>query len=114
MKAFEKCVDASRKSWYRKAKVAVLDTGVDIKHPDILTGINNGRIKYYDFVEDSETVIDLDGHGTHCASILAKLAPNAEIFVGRVFQHSQAVENSAAIVAKVNFQFPQLYQYIYL
>jgi hypothetical protein len=101
MKSFEKCIDASRKSWYQKAKVAILDTGVDATHPDISKEIEDGRITYYDFVDGSTNFKDEDGHGTHCTSVLAKLAPNAEIYVGRVFRSSRSVEDSVDVVTKV-------------
>jgi subtilisin family serine protease len=101
MKDFEKCVDASRKPWYPKVKIAVLDTGVDVTHPNISSEIQSGRIKCHNFVDNATSVNDLDGHGTHCTSLIAKFAPNAEIYVGRVFRESEAAEDSVAIVTKV-------------
>jgi subtilisin family serine protease len=101
MRAFEKCVDALRKPFDPRVRVAILDTGVDATHTDIAKEIQDGRIIFHDFINDSANIKDDDGHGTHCTSILAKLAPNAEIYVGRVFQISQAVEDSAAVVTKV-------------
>ncbi|MEU3454805.1 S8 family serine peptidase [Micromonospora sp. NPDC006766] len=41
----------------------IVDTGIDINHPDF-----GGRASYgYDFVEDDEEAQDCDGHGTHVA-----------------------------------------------
>ncbi len=48
--------------------------------------------------------MDVDGHGTHCTSLAAKFAPNAEIYVGRVFGKSVTDKNSPAIVAKVSIK----------
>jgi hypothetical protein len=101
MKSFDKCVDASRKPWHQKVKVAILDTGVDVTHPDIAKIKEDGRIIYHDFIDCSDDAKDDDGHGTHYTSVLAKLAPNAEIYVGRVFQSSRAVEDSIDVVNKV-------------
>ncbi len=69
--------------------VAVIDTGVQINHPDLANNIwtneverlgvagvdddNNGYIDDiygYDFVNDSPDMIDDESHGTHCAGII--------------------------------------------
>ncbi|KAE8448393.1 hypothetical protein EG329_009457 [Mollisiaceae sp. DMI_Dod_QoI] len=101
---FEKCIDASRKEPSEelpRVNIAVLDTGVDLTHLNISYALEDGRIKSTDFLgETPESITDLDGHGTHCASLLIKFAPNAEIYVGRVFRRSRAVASSPAVVAK--------------
>jgi subtilisin family serine protease len=103
MRAFEKCVDAARKEpdeWSPRVKVAVLDTGIDLSHLDMTESIKDGRLKFYDFVEDSEEIIDNDGHGTHCTSVVLKYAPNAEVYAGRVFRKSRADGRSAEVLTK--------------
>ncbi len=53
-------------------RVAVLDTGVDLKHPDLA-----GRILYQtDVVDYDGRADDDDGHGTHVAGIIAATANN--------------------------------------
>ncbi|MEM1242735.1 MAG: S8 family serine peptidase [Cyanobacteria bacterium P01_H01_bin.26] len=71
-------------------KVAVLDTGLDLNHPDFA-----GRsIQSQSFIS-GETVQDANGHGTHCLGTACGpseppelprygIAYNAEIFVGKV------------------------------
>ena len=51
--------------------VAILDTGVDLDHPDLATKIVNNR----NFTT-SPTVDDVHGHGTHVAGIAAAITNN--------------------------------------
>lgn len=65
--------------------VAVVDTGVDYTHPDLAermwnnpyagTGKLNG-IHGYDFVNTDDDPMDDNGHGSHCAGIIAAQANN--------------------------------------
>lgn len=64
--------------------IAVLDTGVDVEHPDLapqLVRDDDGAVVGYDFVDDDATVQDPDGHGTLVAGIAAA-ADNDEGVVG--------------------------------
>ena len=70
-------------------KIAVLDTGVDYKHPDLRLNYNGG----YDFINDDDDPMDDNGHGTHVAGIIAAakdgkgvlgVAPEAEIYAVKV------------------------------
>ena len=47
--------------------VAVLDTGVDLQHPDLVDILVDG----YDAVDSGVGADDENGHGTHCAGIIA-------------------------------------------
>lgn len=72
--------------------VAVLDTGIDLEHPDIAA---RGRdlLVAQSFVAD-ETFHDANGHGTHCAGVISGyvagpggrlgVAPRARLLVGKV------------------------------
>ncbi|WP_322938283.1 S8 family peptidase [Nocardioides bizhenqiangii] len=70
--------------------VAVLDTGVDVNHPD-LTGQIDGTASFV----PGEPVTDIHGHGTHVAGTIAGtgaasngdhkgVAPGADLIVGKV------------------------------
>lgn len=70
-------------------KVAVLDTGVDYRHPELSPNYRGG----YDFVNDDDDPMDDNGHGTHVAGIIAAardgngvlgVAPEAEIYAVKV------------------------------
>jgi len=71
-------------------RVAVLDTGVDLRHPDL-----TGRIAASHSFVDGEAVQDGNGHGTHCVGTACGprrpasgpgygVAPEAELYVGKV------------------------------
>lgn len=47
--------------------VCVIDTGIDYTHPDLDDNYKGG----YDFVNDDLDPLDDNGHGTHCAGIIA-------------------------------------------
>jgi subtilisin family serine protease len=52
--------------------IAVLDTGVDLQHPDLVPNLVAG----WDFVDDDDRPDDPNGHGTHVAGIAAAVADN--------------------------------------
>lgn len=58
--------------------VALLDTGVDVGHPDLAANIIDGR----NFVDDNDNVTDVDGHGTMVAGVVAAVANNSIGVVG--------------------------------
>jgi subtilisin family serine protease len=75
--------------------IALLDTGVDITHPDLAANIwtntaeaegeegydndNNGfknDVHGWDFINQTGNIRDFNGHGTHCAGIAAAVGNN--------------------------------------
>ncbi|MEU8675446.1 S8 family serine peptidase [Streptomyces sp. NPDC048560] len=71
-------------------KVAVLDTGIDVNHPDF-AGLIDGTASFV----PGEAVTDVNGHGTHVAGTIVGsgaasggdnkgVAPGADLFVGKV------------------------------
>lgn len=53
--------------------IAILDTGVDLSHPDLFVKLLPG----YDFVNNDNSPQDDHGHGTHTAAIAAASSNNA-------------------------------------
>lgn len=79
----------------RGVKVAVLDTGLDLTHPDFIARIIQGQ----SFVTGINTAQDDHGHGTHCAGTLCGpgqpsqgrrygVAPEVDLFVGKVMKEN--------------------------
>ncbi len=88
----------------RGIKVAVLDTGLDLQHPDF-----RGRtITTRSFIS-GQTVQDGHGHGTHCIGTACGrrdvngrrygVASEAEIFVGKVLSNSGSGSNVGILAA---------------
>ncbi len=85
----------------KRPVIAILDTGVDITHPDLAGNIwtnsaeqdgaegedddNNGfadDLHGWDFVNQTGRMDDFNGHGTHCAGIAAAVGGNGKGIVG--------------------------------
>lgn len=65
-----------------KVKVAVIDTGVDLSHPDLQSNLVGGR----NFIDTSLPPDDDFGHGTHVAGIVAAAANNGLGSAGLAFR----------------------------
>ncbi|MFC4075803.1 S8 family serine peptidase [Salinithrix halophila] len=84
--AWKKKDSAGNRVTGKGIKVAVVDTGVDGKHPDLKGKVVGG----YDFVDKDATPQDGNGHGTHVAGTVAAngkikgVAPGASILAYRV------------------------------
>ncbi|MHC4153981.1 MAG: S8 family serine peptidase [Planctomycetota bacterium] len=64
--------------------VAVIDSGVDYTHPDLVANMwtdANGSYGY-DFVNDDNDPMDDHGHGTHCAGTIGAVGDNNTGVVG--------------------------------
>lgn len=75
-------------------KVAVLDTGIDKDHPDLIDNIKGG-INFT--TDDQNDWDDRNGHGTHCAGVIAAVdneqgiigvAPMADLYAVKVLSDS--------------------------
>ncbi|MDF2628957.1 MAG: peptidase [Symbiobacteriaceae bacterium] len=60
--------------------IAVVDTGVDLDHPDLAAKVNTSLD--YDFVNSDSTAQDDQGHGTHVAGIAAAATNNSTGIAG--------------------------------
>ena len=78
----ERVWQCAREGTGRGVSVAILDTGVDAKHP----GLHGSVVSCQEVVQSGSKFIirpvhdgDLVGHGTACAGIIHQLAPEAEL-----------------------------------
>lgn len=80
---------AWKKTKGKGIKVAVLDTGIDLNHPDLIENIK----KTVDFSGSRYGVEDLNGHGTHVAGIIGAVdnnigmigvAPEVDLYIAKV------------------------------
>jgi hypothetical protein len=86
-------------------RVAVLDTGIDYNHPDLGGGFGPGYkvAGGYDLINDDPDPMDDNGHGTHCAGIVAAngtvrgVAPAATLYAYKVLDHNGRGWSSAII-----------------
>jgi thermitase len=88
------------------AVVAVIDTGLRTTHEDILGKIAPGG---YNFSERNENLADSNGHGTHCAGIVAATTNNAlgvasagysaRVLPLKIFPNATSANSAAAIIA---------------
>ena len=58
-------------------KVLIIDSGIDTDHPDL----QDNYVQGYDFLNDNNNPEDTNGHGTHCAGIVAAI-DNYEGIIG--------------------------------
>lgn len=85
----------------KRPVIAILDTGIDINHPDLEDNIWTNQVEAdgqsdadddansfvddlhgWDFVNQTARIHDNNGHGTHCAGIAAAVANNGKGMVG--------------------------------
>ena len=85
-------------------KVAVIDTGIDFCHPDLVANYLEGT----NFLDSSQPPRDDNGHGTHVAGIIAApengtgvvgVAPSAKLLAAKVLDASGAGSLSTVISA---------------
>jgi len=87
-------------------KVAVIDTGVDFKHPDLFGWGNDGKVVGgYNFIEEGQPPMDTNGHGTQVAGVIAAdgqisgVAPKAKILAYKVSENGEGVSSELIVRA---------------
>ena len=100
---------------YHNLKVAVIDTGVDFNHPDLLGWGPDGKvIGGYNFIQTNQLPMDKNGHGTKVAGIIAAdgsilgIAPKAKILAYKVSEDGEGV-SSELISGAIKLEVMLLY-----
>ena len=86
-----------------RVRVAILDTGVYFEHPKFkkatsLSVLQKDRCRGFPSQLNAIACLDKNGHGTHCASVLLRTAPNIDLYVARVF------DDAGKVVPEDNFE----------
>ena len=82
-----------------KVRIAMLDSGINMHHPEMIKHKKDGSIALAKgFPNSLNPFEDLNGHGTHGASVLFKTAPNAVLLVAKLFDDNGIMSNNSAAV----------------
>lgn len=85
--SYLRLVDDWRSATGKGVSVAIVDSGIDVRHPDLKGRVRDSveaRVLGKRIVFDSSVSGDSAGHGTACAGIIAKIASDAELYSIRV------------------------------
>lgn len=75
-------------------KIAILDTGISENYAEYVHD-------YKDFTSGKDDLYqDIPGHGTNACRLIAQVYSQAEIYVGRVFEHSDAGDMTATVMTE--------------
>ena len=87
-------------------KIAVIDTGVDFNHPDLLGWGPDGKVVGgHNFIQENQLPIDNNGHGTKVAGVIAAdgntlgVAPKAKILAYKVSEDGEGVSSELIMKA---------------
>ncbi|KAF4964966.1 hypothetical protein FSARC_7144 [Fusarium sarcochroum] len=92
----------------RRIRIAVLDTGFDFECPYIKGLTSSGRVRKewcHSWVGDGVNDGDEELHGTNCAYLLHKTAPEADIYIAKVFEENLVKFYQAENIAKVRHKY---------
>lgn len=103
--------DAWSKIHASSVRVAVIDTGIDLKHPDLATNIVPGVSK--DFTPDGDPMDLVIGHGTHCAGTIGAVGDNnvgvvgvmwkAQVFTAKIFAKNGSFAGDVEVAKAIDY-----------
>lgn len=108
--------DAWKSSTGKGVSIAVIDSGIDANHPDLLGKVKESVEAHADnkriIFNPSETG-DSAGHGTACAGIIGKIAPDAEFYSIKVLG-AGGLGDGQAFLAGLEYAIKKRYKVINL
>lgn len=101
-----------------KIRIAILDTGIDVKEDTLLeTALEENRIRECcGFVNDPDSdpdpadYQDVNSHGTHVARLVLNAAPSAEILIGKISNDTAVGAQDLHRIARVGAITPREYE----
>jgi subtilisin family serine protease len=108
--------DGWRLATGKGVSVAVIDSGIDPAHPDLVNKVKGSveaRKDNMRIVFDPSEAGDSAGHGTACAGIISKIAPDAEFYSIKVLGPG-GLGDGQAFMAGLEYAIKQRYRVINL
>jgi len=108
--------DAWRSATGSGVRVAIIDSGIDSSHPELkgrVVGSVEARLENSRVVFDPSATGDSAGHGTACAGIIAKIAPDCRLFSIKVLG-SAGLGDGQAFLAGLEFAIKERFKVINL
>lgn len=88
----------------KNTTIAIIDTGCDINHPILKKNIVG--VRNFTNEDDSKTVTDYNGHGTHVAGIIKSVAKDANLLILKVLE-SDGDGDYDWIIKAINYAIDQ-------
>lgn len=82
-----------------RVKIAILDTGVDMTHPDMMARAERIKAKYNLVNPKARHVHDRTGHGTFAAGLILDFAPDADIYIAKIAENEPCSPETIAEVS---------------
>lgn len=108
--------DAWRSATGKGVSVAIIDSGIDTGHPDLFGKVRDSveaRAENKRIVFDPGDSGDSAGHGTACAGIITKIAPDAELYSIKVLG-AGGLGDGLAFLAGLEYAIKNRYRVINL
>lgn len=88
-------------------KIAILDTGLDLAHPDVMAREESikGKHNWLETEKKFQSAVhDCNGHGTSTACLILDYAPDAKLYVAKIADHDPASPRTIAKVSAIRKQ----------
>lgn len=91
----------------KRPRIAIIDTGLNTMHPEVADLMNRkaSSRRIQGFWRPSGTTWEASqdhfGHGTHCAMVAHKTAPNADLFIAKAFLDDRNMEGKYVVEVRL-------------